>query len=312
MSFDVLASIGFLAASTLARIVLYPPSAGASGVQFTSAGLSQLAAPFQSVSQLAQFSSPRESDGLVLRVAESEDRQRVRTIAYQPDSLGSGARAASEWWDQFAVEDSSSNRPALQRDVITGALTVDESFMSPVGLATSFVRYGELSPDGTSLLPAFVVDGASWQVADLLSSRLNGLHAFLTTGDDVISGSALNDHLDAGPGLNNLYGAEGSDTFLLLTGRSGAWTRRKSKSRGLLIGQDSGSKRKRFLYDPDVNIVRDFQPGADVLALASNPSSYTFVDDKIGTLVFSGPSKRNLVAIVDGVKGLGASDFQQL
>lgn len=43
-----------------------------------------------------------------------------------------------------------------------------------------------------------------------------------------------------------------------------------------------------------------------------SPSSYTFVDDKIGTIVFSSASKRNLVAIVDGFKGLGASDFQQL
>lgn len=120
--------------------------------------------------------------------------------------------------------------------MITGALTVDETFLSPVGIATSFVRYGGLSLDDISLLPALVVDGASLQVADLLSSRLNGLHSSLTIGDDVVSGSALSDHLDAGPGLNNLYGAEGADTFLLSTGRSGGWTRRQSTTGGLLIG----------------------------------------------------------------------------
>lgn len=212
---------------------------------------------------------------------------------------------------QFALVYTGSNNPSLQRDVITGQLTVDQISLSPTGSVSSFVRYGGLAADGASLVPSFAVEGVNWSVADLLAARSADLHSFLTSGDDVLVGSSLNDQINAGPGLSNLYGAEGSDLFLLTAGRPGAWMSRKTKDRGVLIGQRTGS-RKRFLYDADLNIVRDFQRGEDILALASKPSSFTYVDDKLGTLVFTSASKRNLVAIVEGARGLDASDFQQI
>jgi hypothetical protein len=295
----------------MARIYLYPASGDGSGARFTPAGVAELSASFRPVSELDQFSSEREADGLILRAAESQDRRFVRTIAYQPDPLSTISRSATEWWEQFTVVNTGSNNPFLQRDVITGELIVDHGSLSPTGSVSLFVRYGGLTGDGASLVPSFAAEGINWSAADLLAARSADLHSFLTSGDDVVVGSSLNDQINAGPGLNNLYGAEGSDLFLLTAGRSGVWMSRKSKDRGLLIGQRTGS-RKRFLYDADLNIVRDFQRGEDILALASKPSSFTYVDDKLGTLVFASASKRNLVAIVEGARGLDASDFQQI
>jgi hypothetical protein len=296
----------------MARIYLYPGSGDGSGARFTPAGVAELSASFRPVSELDQFSSEREADGLILRAAESQDRRLVRTIAYQSDPLSTISRSATEWWERFTVANTGSYDPSLHRDVITGELTVDQGSISPTGSVSSFVRYGALTADGAPLVPSFAVEGVNWSAADLLAARSADLHSFLTSGNDVVVGSSLNDQINVGPGLNNLYGAEGSDYFLLTVGRPGVWMSHKTKDRGVLIGQRSGSSRKRFLYDADLNIVRDFQPGDDILALASKPSSFTYVDDKLGTLVFTSASKRNLVAIVEGARGLDAFDFQQI
>jgi hypothetical protein len=86
----------------------------------------------------------------------------------------------------------------------------------------------------------------------------------------------------------------------------------KSSDCGVLIGQRSGSTRQLFLYDVQVKLVRDFQQGEVILALASKPSSFISIHDKLGTLVGTSASKRNLVAIVEGARVLGASDFHQI
>lgn len=186
---------------------------------------------------------------------------------------------------------------------------MDDTFQSPTGVAQSFRRYQGLSADGASLEAAFVVTDLVSSTADLLASRDSSLHLFITAGDDTVYGSYLDDQISAGTGVNHLFGNEGADAFIFGSSRGGSWSARRSSERGLLLSRRKGDRRKRFFYDPDVDIVRDYQPAVDILCLAGRPASYSFVDTSDGTSVFSAKSQRNLVAVIQGVSGLSVGDF---
>lgn len=293
----------------MAQVSLYASDSATAGARFTAAALAAREPSLSSAAEIVSL-APEQLDGsLVVRVGESADRRSTRTVAFQPDSSWPETRSASQWWEQLASYDASGSLSLLQRDDLTGLLTVNVSSGLPTGTVNAFTRYQGLNAERTSLEPSFSVSSGSWQASELLPSRQSDLHALLTAGNDTVIGTVLDDHLSAGPGLNNLFGNEGGDLFLLGAGRSGRWQRRQSSQSGVLLQQRSGSGRKRFLYDADVDLVRDFERSVDVLALPSRPSSYVYVDDKLGTLVFANRSKRDLVAVIDGVKGLDAADF---
>ncbi len=176
---------------------------------------------------------------------------------------------------------------------------------------TSWARFDGLSAE-RSLLPSVVVRDASWLVSDLQGVAPERLHAVLTLGDDVIQGSAFDDEIAGGKGMNSLYGQSGADAFFFDAGSGARWYPKKQSNRGLQISplkpRIKGG-RQYLAYDRDVSIVYDFEKGVDSLRLPGNPSSYFYEDVNGNSLVYASKAKSNLVGVVIGVKGLDESAF---
>lgn len=294
----------------MANIILYQAGQASLGQKFTPNGFFEAA---QALGQLnvGALAEERRDAGQVTRRAVSADGRQSRTIGYQEDSAAVGARGATEWWDQLLVANEADEVVSIRRDVLTGVLVVDESFLLPSGRVTSWTRFGALSAE-RSLLPSVVVRDGSWLTSDLQGVAPDQLHAALTSDDDVIQGSAFADEIAGGKGVNSLYGQGGADIFFLDAGSGARWYRKKQSNRGLQISPAKSrikGGRQYLAYDRDVSVVYDFEVGVDALRLPGNPGSYFYEDVNGNSLVYTSKAKKNLVGVVVGVKGLDASDF---
>jgi hypothetical protein len=294
----------------MAGIVLYQAGQLSLGQKFTPSGFGQADQAFGQFN-VGALAEERRDAGQVTRRAVSADGSQSRTLGYQEDAAASGARGATEWWDQRLVANEAGEIVSIRRDVLTGSLVVDESFLFPSGSVTSWARFDGLSAE-RSLLPSVVVLDGSWLASDLQGVSPDRLHAALTAGNDVIQGSNFDDEIAGGKGVNSLYGQSGVDAFFFDAGSGARWYPKKQSNRGLQISplkpRIKGG-RQYLAYDRDVSVVYDFVKGVDTLRLPGNPGSYFYEDVNGHSLVYTSKAKSNLVGVVIGMKGLGVSDF---
>jgi hypothetical protein len=299
----------------MAIIILYSRPDMSRGGIFTASSFDQDEALLGAAGLIRELGDEDVSGDSVLRSAVDERGEYFRLVGYKrnPDDQSPGA--ATEWWDVRAqLEPDGQAARMIARDTLTGSLVLEGSFLSPVGKVTGYERFHGYTEDGSTLAPAFTAQQGDWDSSALVEASGAQLHSLLAAGSDRIFGSDLDDTIESAGGIDEITGNLGADRFLIARGQSSKWLRKETPSAGLLIetrNKNSGSKKTKlsYAYDPDVDVITDFQKNLDTLLLQGPVSRYSYADNGESTLVFGGDSRRNLVAVIVGITGLDRSDF---
>lgn len=298
------------------QFILYSDASRGEGASFTAESLELDAARFRSpmeLVELVELGAEQVEGGVVTRSSIDASGRYYRLAGFREVTGDLDRRAASEWWDVRAELDGDGVVSLISRDTLTGSLLVDNSSLSPMGMVSGITRFQGYTTDGSALAPIFSAQGGQWDASMLLASDGAARHALLTRGSDVVTGSELNDRIQSGGGVDELIGLGGADQFLVERGASSRWVRGRKAGAGVLVGtatrKRGGSNAKRFsAFDADVDVILDYEKGFDSLLLQGPVSRYSFEDNGESTLIFSGSSRRNLAAVVVGVRGLGRAD----
>lgn len=284
---------------------LFAASPTTNGTAFTPAGFQSQVGSFASAQSITDLADETTEAGSVQKSKTDAARFLGRRAGYTPQGNNSGA--ASEYFDELLIYNTDGNLQTIRRDVLTGNLQVDGSFINPTGTVTSFMRYEGLTADRSSINALFKAEEGNWSAQIFRPGEGSGFHALLTAGDDTVIGSAANDSIDAGPGVNYVFGKEGADSFYIYRGRSSKTFTKKQSNQGLQVSKQT--RPARYTYDKDVILIQDFDPQSDQLFIQGKPASYQYQKSDGNTLIFADKKQQNLVAVLVGATGIDASNF---
>jgi hypothetical protein len=126
-------------------------------------------------------------------------------------------------------------------------------------------------------------------------------------GDDIIDGGTGDDQLFDSIGINQLTGGPGADRFYAWsTSGNARWTQNKPEvfwvTRKVSVGSKGSKKTTEYLFDPNVDIIQDFNIDEDLLYISGRSR---FVVKSDGVEIWDG--KRNVTAFLAGI-----NDYQFL
>jgi Ca2+-binding RTX toxin-like protein len=299
----------------MARIILHGDTSLGLGSSFTAEAIALDDETYHAPMTVKILGAEQFNGDVVTRASTDSSGIQYRLAGYRRNSEIQEGRSATDWWEVKAYFDANGEVALIGRDTLTGTLMVDESFLSPTGTVSGVTCYQGYNSDRTSLQPIYSALGGAWDAAELLKTSGLARHAILSAGNDVLSGSDFDDQIETGAGIDDITGGGGADLFLVARGAGAKWVKGEHSDLGVLINSKTkryGSKRNKLVnaYDSDVDIILDFTKGVDILSLQGDPSRYSFEDNGESTLIFSGSSRRNLVAVVSGVPGLDRRDVE--